>query len=202
MRALDLMDTSTDNHHYSMKVVIEPRQAVRPGHLLQPALVVSLHEAGKRPSATQPSANWMREDEASPTRRGRLMNKDTIERDSVPPNIESLWAFIHLIPETTSDSEAMSTCDGPKLCGVLADTLEEIVNRGAGGALGYFKFGNLSISQAGTFRLRITLCRTVVHNDETRSAMAGATTIACVDTRRVVVHPLAACYPLGKSLCS
>ena len=202
MRAPDLMDTSTDNLQYFMRMVMEPRPAVRPGHLLQPALVVGLHEVDRRQTDTQPAPTDMGEDEASPTQRGRLMNKGTVERGTVQSNIESLWAFVHLIPETTPDSEAMKMGDGPKLCGVLADTLEEPVNRGEGGALGYFKFGDLTVSQAGSFRLRITLCRTVVHNDETRSAMAGATTIACVDTRRVVVHPLAPCYALGKSLCS
>lgn len=134
MRAPEAMDTSIDNPHYDMRVVIEPRPAVRPGNILQPPLIVSLHEVERKPTETQRSASGMREDEASPAQRGRSTSKGTVEQCSAPPNLESLWAFIHLVPETTPDSEAMYPCDRPKLCGVLADTLEEPVNRGAGDA--------------------------------------------------------------------
>ena len=202
MQPLHLMDTSTDNPEYSMRVVIEPRQAIRPGHLLQPPLVVSLHVVERRSSEDQPLVDEIPEDETPSSPQSSLSSRNTAEQDCVKPDIESLWAFVHLVPETAPESESIYTCDQPKLCGGLANTLEEPLNRDVGGTIGYFKFENLTISDPGAFRFRITLCRTILHNNESISALAGATTIACVDTRRIVVHPLAPQYPPGKSLCS
>ncbi|KAL8824438.1 MAG: hypothetical protein Q9191_005059, partial [Dirinaria sp. TL-2023a] len=142
------MDASIDNPHYFMRVVIEPRQAVRPGQLLQPPLIVSLHELERKPTETQRLVNGVRENETPPTEQARSPSKGTVEQRSAPPNLESLWAFVHLVPEMTPDSEAMYHCDRPKLSGVLADTLEEPLNRGADEALGYFKFEDLTISDA------------------------------------------------------
>lgn len=190
------MESPLGSNRYFVDVALEPRPTVRPNHLLEPPLVVSLHR-GKKRSNAKPSEDRSAHDYGSPLRQA-CSQADRIESAA---DLESLWAFVHLVPESVLEPGAIASCAPAVLSGSLASTVTLRENDGKSDTIGYFKFADLTIKEAGTYRLLIALCRMNAPRDDPSSTDGGATTIACVTTGKFLVRSPGPHCSSGRVLC-
>ena len=184
-----------------LEVVVEPPRAVQPGQTLHPPLVVGLRTGKSMGTDVQPWVDGVPEDEAHPDRPARLAAHPEPKQDDSALESGALWAFVHLIPgtsEATEGSASKAPCRTTGLSGTLIDSPHRAVDQQPETGMQYLKFQNLAINDAGTFSLRVALCRMSSNSGHSTSGIGVATTIDCVSTRDIAVHPSAPRYPLGE----
>ena len=174
----------------TLKVILEPPSAIQPGKVLFPPLLLSIQMEEDVLEETQPASDGLPDV-------GQLL---LAEPGHIAPDqaFEGLWAIIHLVPQGTSGTLGKaSTAAHPRgLSGKLADTPHRAESQPLDAGIRYLKFEDLAIHEIGTFSLRISLCR-MSYVQGGAGAGPEAATIECVSTRSILVHPCAACEPLG-----
>ena len=174
----------------ALKVILEPPSAIQPGKVLFPPLILSIQlEEGVR-EKTQPASDRLPDV-------GQLWRAEP-GHVALDQAFEGLWAIIHLVPQGTNGTlgKASMATHPMALSGKLADTPHRAVSQPLEAGLRYLKFEDLAIHEIGTFSLRISLCR-MSYVQGGAGAGPEAATIGCVSTRSILVHPCAACEPIG-----
>ena len=194
------MNASPPGCSCTMEVVLQPPRAVQPGQILHPPLVVGIR--------VNQGANI--EVQSSTSQNLSVSNSNGADYPSAPPRLEqeglngqseALWAFVHLIPRLSDPPDNRPTISRSPtlgLSGTLIDSPHRALDEPSEDGMKYVKFQDLAIEAAGIFSLRVALCRMPCESGHSNPIPGMATTIGCVSSRDIAVHPSPPHYSLGK----
>lgn len=182
-----------------MEVVLQPPRAVQPGQILHPPLVVGIrvNQAANIEVQSSTSQNL---GVPNPNGQDYPTAPPRLEQESLNGQSEALWAFVHLIPRLSDPSEdrpLISRSPTLGLSGTLIDSPHRAVDGPSEDGMKYVKFQDLAIDAVGIFSLRVALCRMPFEGEHSNSAPGVATTIGCISSREIAVHPNSLHYSLG-----
>lgn len=193
------MEASQPCWSCTMEVVLQPPSAVQPGQILHPPLVVAIRVKQGANIEVQSSTS-QNLGVPNPNGENYPSTPPRLEQERLNGQFEALWAFVHLIPRLSDPPEIrplISRSPTLGLSGTLTDSPHRAADEPSEDGMKYVKFQDLAIDAAGTFSLRVALCRMTCEGEHSSSTPGVATTIGCISSRDIAVHPSSPHYSLG-----
>lgn len=196
---LKRMDHSKAGAPGVLKVILEPPSAAKPGQTLYPPLVLSLRTENEHDQQMHSHPNSISDDEQQDGAAISPVPSD-LASETANEGSDTVWAFVHLVPDSRDAvqvpiSPPHHTATGLK--GTLTASPHHAVSPVSEKGVQYIKFEDLSINNIGLFSLRVVLCRMQRVSGHSSLSVGAATTIGCINTRRIFVHP-SGYHPVGK----